>query len=122
MTRVRRLEGTGRRVDPSASHLVRMLKPLITFSGCVLVVACLYWGQAILIPIALAVLITFLLGPLVSALRRLACLRLRPCSASSVSARVIRSSGKQYGLVMESEQGPVSMARRRLRSVATIPF
>jgi predicted PurR-regulated permease PerM len=42
-----------------------MLRPLITFSGCVLVVACLYWGQAILIPIALAVLITFLLDAVV---------------------------------------------------------
>ncbi|MGH7487923.1 MAG: AI-2E family transporter, partial [bacterium] len=52
------------------SHLVRLLRPLITFSACVLVTACLYWGQAILIPIALAVLITFLLGPIVSALRR----------------------------------------------------
>jgi len=33
------------------------------------VVACLYWGQAILIPIALAILIAFLLGPIVGALR-----------------------------------------------------
>jgi predicted PurR-regulated permease PerM len=64
MTRVRRRDGTGPRADP-ASHLVRMLRPLITFSGCVLVVACLYWGQAILIPIALAVLITFLLDAVV---------------------------------------------------------
>ena len=65
MTRVRRRDGTGPRADPAASHLVRMLRPLITFSGCVLVVACLYWGQAILIPIALAVLITFLLDAVV---------------------------------------------------------
>jgi len=33
-------------------------------------VACLYWGPPILIPIALAILITFLLDPVVSALRR----------------------------------------------------
>ena len=81
MTRVRRRDGAGPRADPAASHLVRLLRPLITFSGCVLVVACLYWGQAILIPIALAVLITFLLGPVVSVLRRVACLRLgrAPC-------------------------------------------
>ena len=65
MTRVRRRDGAGPRADPAASHLVRMLRPLITFSGCVLVVACLYWGQAILIPIALAVLITFLLDAVV---------------------------------------------------------
>jgi predicted PurR-regulated permease PerM len=37
----------------------------------VLIGACLYWAQAVLIPIALAILITFLLGPLVSGLRRI---------------------------------------------------
>jgi predicted PurR-regulated permease PerM len=34
----------------------------------VLVIACLYWAKAVLIPIALAILITFLLNPVVSAL------------------------------------------------------
>ena len=52
-TRARRRGGAGPRADPSANHLVRLLKPLIAFSGCVLVVACLYWGQAASIPIAL---------------------------------------------------------------------
>jgi predicted PurR-regulated permease PerM len=71
MTRSRRRDGADPRADPAASHLVRTLRPLITFSSCVLVIGCLYWGQAILIPIALAILITFLLGPVVSALRRI---------------------------------------------------
>jgi predicted PurR-regulated permease PerM len=34
----------------------------------VLIIACLYWAKAVLIPIALAVLLTFLLNPVVSAL------------------------------------------------------
>lgn len=62
MARARRLHGAGPRADPAARHLSRTLRLLITFSGCVLVVAPLYLGQAVLIPIALAILITFLLG------------------------------------------------------------
>jgi predicted PurR-regulated permease PerM len=43
---------------------------LIVLAGFVLVIACLYWAQTVLIPIALAILLTFLLGPLVGALQR----------------------------------------------------
>lgn len=42
--------------EPSAS-----LKPLITFAAGVLVIAVLYLGQAVIVPIALAVLISFVL-------------------------------------------------------------
>jgi predicted PurR-regulated permease PerM len=48
-------------------------KPLsswITFAGCVLVVAVLYWAQAILVPVGLAVLLTFVLTPPVVWLQR----------------------------------------------------
>jgi predicted PurR-regulated permease PerM len=50
----------------------RVAKPtsLIVLGGFVLVVACLYWAQAVLIPVALAIFLTFLLGPLVSALQQ----------------------------------------------------
>jgi len=34
----------------------------------VLIIACLYWAKAVLMPVALAVLITFLLNPIVNAL------------------------------------------------------
>ena len=44
--------------------------PLVTLAALVLTVACLYWGQAFLIPVALAVLLTYLLSPLVSLLER----------------------------------------------------
>ncbi len=49
---------------------LRSLKPWITFTGCVLVVAVLYWAQAVLVPIALAILLTFVLTPPVTWLQR----------------------------------------------------
>ncbi|MEO8257994.1 MAG: AI-2E family transporter [Acidobacteriota bacterium] len=42
----------------------------IAFAGCVLVVAVLYWAQAILVPLCLAILITFVLTPPVTWLQR----------------------------------------------------
>ena len=48
----------------------RTLKPWITLAGCVLVVGVLYWAQAVLVPIALAVLLTFVLTPPVGWLER----------------------------------------------------
>ena len=46
------------------------LKPWVTFAGCVLGIGVLYWAQAVLVPIALAVLLTFVLTPPVSWLER----------------------------------------------------
>jgi predicted PurR-regulated permease PerM len=51
--------------DPS-----RTLKPWVIFAGCVLVVVVLSWAQAVLVPIALAVLLTFVLTPAVNWLER----------------------------------------------------
>ena len=48
----------------------RALKAWLTFGGCVLVVAVLYWAQAVLVPIAFAVLFTFVLTPPVTWLQR----------------------------------------------------
>ena len=48
----------------------RTVKPWVIFAGCVLVVVVLYWAQAVLVPIALAVLLTFVLTPPVSWLER----------------------------------------------------
>jgi len=42
----------------------------ITFAGSVLIVVVLYWAQAVLVPVALAVLITFVLAPPVTWLER----------------------------------------------------
>ncbi len=43
---------------------------MVTFAWCVLVVLVLYWAQAVLVPIALAILLTFLLAPPVTWLQR----------------------------------------------------
>src|SRR3990170_4911658 len=48
----------------------RAVKPWVTFAGCVLVIVILYWAQAVLVPIALAVLLTFVLAPPVTWLQR----------------------------------------------------
>ena len=48
----------------------RTLKPWVTFAGCVLVVAVLYWAQAVLVPVSLAILLTFVLTPPVTWLQR----------------------------------------------------
>lgn len=51
--------------SPAASR-----RPLIVLGSIVLAVACLYWAKAVFIPVALALLLTFLLSPVVGALQR----------------------------------------------------
>jgi len=46
------------------------LKPWVTFAGCVLVVVVLYWAQAVFMPVALAILLTFVLTPPVTWVER----------------------------------------------------
>jgi predicted PurR-regulated permease PerM len=46
------------------------LSSWVTFAGCVLVVAVLYWAQVVLVPVSLAVLLTFVLAPPVVWLQR----------------------------------------------------
>src|SRR6187455_1421340 len=46
------------------------LKPWVIFAGSVLVVVVLYWAQTVLVPIALAILLTFVLSPPVTWLER----------------------------------------------------
>ena len=53
-------------VDDTAQSL----KSWATFAGCVLVVGILYWAQAVLVPFALAILLTFVLTPPVGWLER----------------------------------------------------
>jgi predicted PurR-regulated permease PerM len=52
------------------SDSLRAAQPWLTFIGCVLVVAVLYLAQAIFVPLALAVLLAFLLTPVVKWLER----------------------------------------------------
>jgi predicted PurR-regulated permease PerM len=46
------------------------LPSLLIFPALVLVIASLYWGQAVLIPVALSILFTFLLSPVVSGVQQ----------------------------------------------------
>ncbi|MGH7828469.1 MAG: AI-2E family transporter, partial [Candidatus Binatia bacterium] len=59
-----------RAVEFSTSRASRSLPSLIIAVGAILAIACLYWAQAVLIPFALAILLTFLLGPVVTALQQ----------------------------------------------------
>jgi predicted PurR-regulated permease PerM len=49
---------------------LKSVKPWVTFAGGVLVVGVLYWAQAVLVPFALALLLTFVLAPPVTWLQR----------------------------------------------------
>jgi predicted PurR-regulated permease PerM len=57
-------------LDINAGRGNRGLRSVTIAAAFVLVVTALYWAQAVLIPFALTILLTFLLGPLVSALQR----------------------------------------------------
>ena len=52
------------------SSLAAEIRPFIALATGALVVACLYWGQGVLIPVALAGLLAFLLSPVVNAIDR----------------------------------------------------
>ncbi len=50
-------------------YSVRTPPPLYVLASIALVVACLYWARVVMIPVALAILLTFLLNPIVDALQ-----------------------------------------------------
>ncbi len=60
----------------TSGHSTRTLPTLIAVATFVLIIASLYWAQAVLIPVALAILLTFLLSPVAGALERIALGRL----------------------------------------------
>jgi predicted PurR-regulated permease PerM len=55
---------------PYGVRMLPLLYVLASLLLVVLVVACLYWARVVLIPVALAVLLTFLLNPIVNRLQR----------------------------------------------------
>jgi predicted PurR-regulated permease PerM len=48
----------------------RSLRPWVNFAGVVLVIAVLYWGRPVIVPVVMAGLLTFVLSPVVALLRR----------------------------------------------------
>src|SRR5215472_1973885 len=71
-----------------ARNLLRHLRPFLIGATVLPVIAALYWGQGVLIPVALAGLFTFLLSPIVSGLERLGLGRLRAGRAIAVAVVV----------------------------------
>lgn len=66
----------GNKSRGSSGHRSAAPPSLIGGATFVLVIASLYWAQAVLIPVALAILLTFLLSPVAAALERIALGRL----------------------------------------------
>jgi len=60
------------RTDLQGSGGSGTLASLVAIATVVLIIASLYWAQAVLIPVALAMLLTFLLSPVADGLERLA--------------------------------------------------
>ena len=71
---------------PAVVHKPPLFYALASF---LLVIACLYWGRVVLIPVALAILLTFLLNPVVGMLQRLGLGRTPPVILIVVLAFVI---------------------------------
>ncbi len=56
--------------DNEGQRLLRLLAAIASFAAFILVIACLYWGRLVLIPVALALFFTFLLEPVVDFFQR----------------------------------------------------
>jgi predicted PurR-regulated permease PerM len=69
--------------------VVRKPPLFYALASFILVIACLYWGRVVLIPVALAILLTFLLNPVVSMLQCLGLGRTPPVILIVVLAFVI---------------------------------
>jgi predicted PurR-regulated permease PerM len=72
------------RAPASARSVLRQLRPYLTGAAVLPIVATLYWGQVVLMPIALAGLFTFVLSPVVGALERTGLGRIRAGRAIAV--------------------------------------
>jgi hypothetical protein len=54
----------------SSRDVLKSIYPWVFFAGSVLIVAVFYWAQVVLVPVALAGLLTFFLTPVVTRLQR----------------------------------------------------
>jgi predicted PurR-regulated permease PerM len=68
---IRNNEESARAKRSRGSSSIRKLPSLIAVATFLLIIASLYWAQAILIPIALSIMLTFLLSPVASASERI---------------------------------------------------
>lgn len=79
---------------------LRAAQRFMVFAGLALAVACLYWAREVLIPIALAVLISFALSPLVSGLQRTG-MRRGLAVAAVVTAALLVALGLGWAVVRQ---------------------
>jgi len=94
------------------------LKPWITFAGSVLIVVVLYWAQAVLVPVALAVLISFVLAPPVTWLERW--LGRVPAVLIAVTLVFIMLGLAGWGLVRQMENLSEDLPRYRANILSKI--
>lgn len=100
-------------IEPSSA-----LKPWITFAGSVLIVVVLYWAQAVLVPVALAVLISFVLAPPVTWLERW--LGRVPAVLIAVTLVFIMLGLAGWGLVRQMENLAEDLPRYRTNILSKI--
>lgn len=74
---------------PDAEADRRRLNAVAVFGGCTLAIAVLYWTQTVLIPIALAVLLSFVLSPLVRGFERIGLGRIGSVAVVTVLAAAV---------------------------------
>ncbi|MBY0279756.1 AI-2E family transporter [Candidatus Binatia bacterium] len=79
-------------ITADAAAQRRRLNTVAIFIGCTLAVAVLYWTQAVLIPIALAVLLSFLLSPVVRGFERIGLGRIGSVAVVTVLAFALLAS------------------------------
>ena len=97
---------------------LQTLKPWVIFAGCVLVVVVLYWAQAVLVPIALAVLLTFVLTPPVSWLERWLGRGLSVLAAVTLAFIVLGLAG--WGLMRQMDRLADDLPTYRVNILAKI--
>ena len=78
--------GLSAKTVPSVGRATGQLSGWIFLPALVLVVAILYWAREVLVPIAIALLLTFILNPIVSGLERLGLGRVLAVAISAVLA------------------------------------
>src|SRR6266852_5565751 len=79
---------------------IYMLSFLSVLASLVLMIASLYWAKAVLVPLALALMLTFLLQPIVAALHRRG-LGHTPAAVLVVMLLGLGLGAVSYGVVME---------------------
>ena len=57
-------------VATDEERLLRILVHSVSFIAAIVLIACVYWGQAVLMPVAMALLLSFLLKPMVGLFQR----------------------------------------------------